>query len=250
MKTDELVQHLNDILDIENIPDESLNGLQVANSGQVATVALAVDASEGSIKQAAELGADLLLVHHGLFWGVPLALTGSHYNRIRTLMHYDLALYAVHLPLDSHPELGNNAQIGPLMNWPLHKEFGLYHGQNLGYEIHLRQPEPIENLVQTLGEKLQCTPKLWNFGKKEIGRIGYVSGGSMSNLEEAIQKRLDLFVTGEPKHTAYWTAKEAGINVLCAGHYATETLGVKAVGKYLEKQFGLKTVFIDLPTGL
>lgn len=249
MKTETLVKHLNEILQVDTIADSSLNGLQVDNSGEVNTVALAVDVSASSIDLAIDAGADMLLVHHGLFWGEALAVTGGHYNRLKKMLKNDLALYAVHLPLDSHPELGNNAQIASLMNWTLGEPFGIYHGMMLGFEIELQRADKLENIAKRLGERLSCKPIVWNFGPENIKRIAYVSGGSMGNLEEAIDKEFDLFITGEPKHTVYWTAQEAQINVICAGHYATETLGVKAVGDYLEKKMGLNTVFIDLPTG-
>ncbi|HDQ45648.1 MAG TPA: Nif3-like dinuclear metal center hexameric protein, partial [bacterium] len=239
MKTYELTQYLDDLLRVDEIKDISLNGMQVENSGTVRKVALAVDASLASIQAAAEEKADLLLVHHGLFWDRPLRVTGGHYRRIRALIENDIALYAAHLPLDMHPELGNNAQVGPLMGWKPVRPFGDYHGRMLGFEFEPETPRPLDAFVRALRKHLHCDPIVWDFGNETVRRIGYVSGGAVDLLDEAVQKGLDLYITGEPKHSAYWTAREARIHVVFAGHYVTEKPGVKAVGRHLEEQSGL-----------
>ena len=249
MKLNALVDYLNDLLKIHDIEDDSLNGLQVENSGEVGKVALSVDASLIAFQKAEEAGADLLLVHHGLFWGKPFTLTGPWYERIRALITADIALYAAHLPLDMHPEYGNNAQIQQILGWPVKGDFGEYHGSILGKEVRLEHPTHVEAVAEHVAHRLQCEPVVWRFGAATVRRIGYVSGGGLSMLEQAIDAGYDLYITGEPKHSAYWTAKEAGINVIFAGHYTTETLGVKALGAHLQEKFGLDTVFIDLPTG-
>lgn len=250
MQLSAFAEYLDHLLRVKEIPDSSLNGLQVGNSGDVERVALAVDASQASIQKAQDANCQLLLVHHGLFWGKPVALTGAFYQRIKLLMDADLALYATHLPLDLHPELGNNAQVQQKLNWPVVGDFGEYHGVTIGKKIEFTVPQPLENLVQTFEKGLACDSTLWQFGPPEVKTIGYVSGGALSMLEQAIECGYDLYVTGEPGHSYYWTAKEAGINVLFGGHYATETLGVQAVGQKIEQDLSLETVFIDLPTGL
>ncbi|NQT25260.1 Nif3-like dinuclear metal center hexameric protein [candidate division KSB1 bacterium] len=250
MKTDELVKYLDELLRTSEIQDDSVNGLQVANSGSVQKIALAVDVSEPAIQKASQLDAELLLVHHGLFWGKSEPIRGALYERIRGLIQNDIALYASHLPLDMHPELGNNAQAVSIMDWSVTDEFGDYHGQILGKEIHFKTPVSLQQIADDLSNKLNCSPVLWEFGKAEIQTAGYVSGGAISMLPEAIEKELDLYITGEPRHGSYWIAKEAGINVLFAGHYATETLGVQALGVHLQKKFGLEVKMIELPTGL
>ena len=250
METHELVSHLVELLDIPNITDSSLNGLQIENQGEVRKIALAVDASLAAIEEAADREADMLLVHHGLFWGQAERIQGALYERVYACMQADMALFAAHLPLDLHAELGNNAQLAHLMDWPITDDFGVYHGVTLGKEVLLKKAKALDVIESDLTELLDYEPLVWNFGPKEIQRIGIVSGGGLSMLDEAIEKELDLFITGEPKHEAYWKAEEAGINVAFCGHYATETLGVKAVGDYLEKTFGLETVFLDFPTGL
>ncbi|MBN2029426.1 Nif3-like dinuclear metal center hexameric protein [bacterium] len=249
MKTIKLVEYLDDLLKINDVEDDSLNGLQVENSGVVKKVALAVDGSFEAIQKAKDTGADLLFVHHGLLWGKPVSLSGFLYRRIKLLIESDMALYAVHLPLDLHPTLGNNAQICKVMEWPVVKDFGAYHGSVIGKEVHFQKPIPLSRLVDQFQKGLGCEPTLWDFGPDKIVRLGCVSGGAISFLDQAIRLQFDAYITGEPKHEWYWTAKEAAINVLFGGHYATETLGVQAVGEMIQEAFDLETVFIDLPTG-
>ena len=249
MKLDQLVNFLNETLRVKEISDDSLNGLQVENSGTVNKVALTVDVSLAAIEKAKIAQADLLLVHHGLFWGKPVPLTGVMYPRIQKLIQSDMALYAVHLPLDLHAEFGNNAQVQNVLDWPVTGEFGEYHGTIIGREIRFEKAKPRDEIVQTIREKLKCDPVVWAFGPEQIQYVGYVSGGAVEMLEQAIATGMDTYITGEPKHSFYWTAKEASVNVIFAGHYATETLGVKAVGHLIHEKFGLETVFIDLPTG-
>ena len=250
MKTIDLIKYLDELLRTTEIEDDSLNGLQVENSGTVQKVALAVDVSEPAIQKAAEIHADMLLVHHGLFWGKSEAITGGLYKRIHGLIQNNIALYASHLPLDMHPDFGNNAQMVSLMDWKVSSDFGLYHGYVLGKEIRFEQGIPVQKIVDDLSDKLNCETSVWAFGNDNVRTAAYVSGGAISMLPEAIEKGLDLYITGEPRHGSYWLAKEAGINVIFAGHYATETLGVKALGEHLKKQFGLDVEMIDFPTGL
>lgn len=250
MQTQHLVTYLNDLFEISEIEDTSLNGLQVANRGEVTKVALAVDASLGAFQKAIRVNADFLLVHHGLFWAKPFPITGTLYQRIRLLLESDIALYAVHLPLDLHPDLGNNAQIEKVLGWPIEGEFGEYHGNTIGREVRFKEPRTLESITNDLNKNLKSQLQVWDFGPKNVQRLAYVSGGGIDLLHQAIDAGMDAFITGEPKHSLYWIAKEAGINVILSGHYATETLGVKAVGKAIQEKFNLETVFIDLPTGL
>jgi dinuclear metal center YbgI/SA1388 family protein len=250
MKLTALVEYLDKLLRISDIEDESLNGLQVENTGTVNKIALAVDGSAEAFEKAKDIGADFIFVHHGLFWSKPFPLRGPMYRRIRSLVNSNIALYAVHLPLDLHSEFGNNAQVQKVLGWPITGDFGEYHGEIIGKEICFKKPVPLSNLVSDMESKLGCEVRVWDFGKKNVSRLGYVSGGGLGLLDQAVKAGFDVFVTGEPRHGSYWIAKEAGINVIFGGHYATETLGVKAVGDHINKQFGLETVFIDLPTGL
>jgi dinuclear metal center YbgI/SA1388 family protein len=249
MKSKELSQYLNDLLDVFKIQDASLNGLQVENQRDVRKIGFAVDISQAVLEKACDLNVDFLLVHHGLFWGNAEAVTGRLYQRIRILIQNDIALYAVHLPLDVHPRFGNNAQIQQALGWPVKDDFGQFQNMPLGKEIRFKQPKLLSEVMDDLQRGLGCEPEVWNFGSASVQRLGFISGGGVGFLDQAVNAGLDTLVTGEPRHSAYWEAKEAEINVIFAGHYATETLGVRAVGEHLQKKFSIETVFIDLPTG-
>jgi dinuclear metal center YbgI/SA1388 family protein len=246
---EELAGYLDDYLKIAEVKDDSLNGLQVANSGTVHKAGLAVDASLKTFQKCRQENVDFLFVHHGLFWGKPVSLKGAFYKRIRELIEADIALYAAHLPLDMHPEVGNNAQIQKILDWPVRGDFGEYHGIVIGKWVEFPKKKPLRILRDQIREKMGCEPLVWDFGPPEIRRLGYISGGGLSMIEQAIDRKFDAFITGEPGHSAYWLAKEANINVIFAGHYCTETLGVKAIGRVLNEKWGLETVFLDLPTG-
>jgi dinuclear metal center YbgI/SA1388 family protein len=249
LTSERLARHLDEILRVDAIPDDSMNGLQVANSGKLTAVASAVDASAASIRKAAESKADFLIVHHGLFWGKPVPLTGPMRDRVRLLIESDIALYACHLPLDLHPELGNNIRLCREMGWNTSFEFGDYHGVTIGRGVVPRRPVPLEDLARRLQETTGAEPVVWRFGPSRAKRIAVISGGAMSMLEQVASSGFDTFLTGEFRHSSYWFAKEAGINVVFGGHYATETFGVRALGERIRSNFGLETGFLDLPTG-
>ncbi len=241
---------LNETFRVDRIEDASLNGLQVENTGPVRKVALTVDASLDFFRVAFKTKAQMLIVHHGLFWEKPFRMTGMMYERCRFLIAHNMALYAVHLPLDVHPQLSHNAQAIARMGWSTIGDFGLLGGWPAGKEIMLDEPVRIETLIAQIERTLQCRVQAWRFGPPEIRRVGYVSGGGISLLPEAIEKHMDVFITGEPKHSFYWMAKEAGIHVLFAGHYAMEKVGLSGVASLLETQCGVLTEIVDLPTGL
>lgn len=249
MTTHELERWLNGLLRVREIPDDSLNGLQVANSGKTTKIALAVNVSETSIREAADADADFLLVHHGLFWGKPSPLVGPIYGRIRLLMEYDIALYASHLPLDLHPELGNNARLCEKMGWSSDTDFGDYHGVIIGKGVSLSSPLPLESLAGSLKSLLRTDPVIWRFGPDMVKRVAVISGGALGMIDQAANEGYDAYITGESGHSHYWFAKEACVNVIFGGHYATETWGVKALGEKISKELGLEAVFLDLPTG-
>lgn len=247
MKVKEVAEYIDELLNIRMIDDISMNGLQVGGNYEVRKVALAVDASLATFEKAKD--ADLLIVHHGLYWGKPVPLVDSMFDRIKFLIENEIALYAAHLPLDLHPELGNNAQGLKLLGLEPSTEFGNYHGVNIGFEFELPEPMEISEFKKIVDDRLDTNSILWDFGPSRIKRGAYVSGDAISLLPEAIEKKLDIFITGEPRHSSYWAAYESGINVLFGGHYKTETLGVKALGTHLEERFELETFFIDIPTG-
>jgi dinuclear metal center YbgI/SA1388 family protein len=251
MERDAVVDYLDGYLRVEEIEDQSQNGLQVEGPDEVTLVAFAVDGCQASFERAVAAGAQLLVVHHGLFWSDPLRLVGPHIDRVRTLIEGRCGLYAVHLPLDMHPEVGNNAEMVRLLGVKERKPFGEYHGLKMGFAGRLDRPLDIQTLIGRLVEALGRPPiRVLDHGPQEIESVGCVSGGAASMMDQAAEAGLDAYVTGETSHAFFHQAIERELNVLFAGHYATETLGVKALARHLEDQFDLDTVFFDIPTGM
>lgn len=250
MDRDELVRYLDGYLKIGEIADDSRNGLQVEGRPEVRQVALAVDACLAAFRKAVEVGADLLIVHHGLFWQSYHPLTGALLRRIRTLLEGGVSLYAAHLPQDAHPEVGNNACLARLLELEVVGPFWVYHGLSIGLEAHPAEPLPAPELARRLQERLGTLVTLQAYGPPLVRRVGIVSGGGAELVHQAAEAGLNLFLTGERSHTFYHEAEERGLHVLYAGHYATETLGLQALGRHLTERFGLPTTFLDLPTGL
>ena len=250
MNRDELVAFLDEYLQISAYPDKSSNGLQVEGKEEVERVAFAVDTTLKTIERAAKAKADMLIVHHGMIWGGLGYITGMHYKRLRALMENGLNLYAAHLPLDVHPEVGNNVELLRLLGLEPKGPFGEYRGLSIGYWGEFEEPQPIEKVAQIIAEKLDATVKTYEFGKREIKTVGAVSGAGAFALEEAWKKGIDLLITGEFGHADYLTAIDLPQSVLVAGHYKTETLGVRALMGLLKERFGLDVFFIDEPTGL
>ncbi|MDX9897547.1 MAG: Nif3-like dinuclear metal center hexameric protein [Spirochaetia bacterium] len=231
--------------------DDSLNGLQVGRSKEPMTkIAFAVDACSESIIRAREAGAQALFVHHGLFWGKPVAIRGNMRARIAELIGADMALYACHLPLDAHPELGNNAVLSKMLGLNAVEPFGDYHGIKIGFRGRLDVSISIEEAVRRVLPAGDRPRTLLPFGTKQISSVAVVSGGAAFESLQAIAEGIDLFVTGEPSHSIYHETLEAGLNFIAAGHYLTEVHGVKAVAEAVSRELGLETVFIDVPTGL
>jgi dinuclear metal center YbgI/SA1388 family protein len=192
----------------------------------------------------------MLFVHHGLFWGSSVALTDRLYQRIRYLIENDLALYAVHLPLDAHPELGNNAGIARRLHLESVQPFGEYQGVKIGFKGILSENLNLEQIeAKLLGRPGAGLGKL-PFGPERIATVGIVSGGDARAVHQAISEDLDLFITGDASHEIYHDAMEAGISVLFGGHYRTEVWGISEVARYLREQKNLETQLIDVPTGL
>lgn len=245
-----LTAYLDDYLRVADVPDDprALNGLQVENDGDVTLILAAVDACQATIDTAAERGADLLLVHHGLFWGGPERVTGRHGRRLRTLVHHGIALYAAHIPLDVHPQVGNNAVLARELGVQDLEPFGDYQGAMIGVvgRLEITRDELAARLHKTLGAAPHVVPA----GPERTSRVGVITGGGGSMIRDALAAGADSFVTGEGAHHTFFDAEEGGINVLYGGHYATETVGVKALARHLELQFGLGWEFVDHPTGL
>ena len=250
MRLDELAGYLDVYLRVREVPDSrlALNGLQVENGGEVTRVAVAVDASEAAIREAVARGCDLLLVHHGLFWDGHQPLTGRRYRKVKRLLDAGVAVYSAHIPLDVHPEVGNNVVLARELGIRVEGRFGDYEGVELGVwgELELKR----EALAARLDEVLGGRVKMMAGGPERVRRVGVITGQGGSMIGAAIEAGLDAYVTGEGAHHTYFDAMEGGINVYYGGHYATEVWGVRALAAHLEKRFGLPWEFLDLPTGL
>lgn len=246
-----VIRYLDSLLQPHTYQDSAVNGLQVESSGSdVRKVALAVDSGETVVQRAVEASADLLVVHHGLFWGQVLPIAGPLGSKIRTLMARRCSLYASHLPLDAHLEVGNNAELARFMGLSKIEPAFEHRGQMVGV-IAQCAPTPLQKFVDRSLEMPGARPALvLPFGKQKIERVGIVTGSGSFALEEAAKRELDLFYTGEPKQDNFHTAKDLHLSVIYGGHYATETFGVLALGARLQKDLDLETVFIDEPTGI
>ncbi len=250
MRRSELVEYLDKFFAINTFSgDPAQNGLQVEGGDEVSHIASAVDACRDSFAAAAKLPAQLLLVHHGLFWQHNLLITGVHKQRIAALLRHDISLYALHLPLDAHAELGNNSQLAKLLQLDIVQPFGNYHNYEIGIEATAPRPIVRETFMRRVGAALHTSAHLLPFGPAKVQRIAIVSGGGGFEIARAARQGFDLLLTGEVEHSHFYGAQEHKINVIYAGHYATETVGVKALGEHLHQMFGLPHTFLDLPTG-
>jgi dinuclear metal center YbgI/SA1388 family protein len=250
VKRDDLTKWLDNYLALGDFQDASLNGLQVEGADEVGKVAFAVDSSLSTLEQAAQTGADMLIVHHGLFWGKPLAITGMHKNRVKYLLENNISLYAAHLPLDAHKEVGNNWGLARILGMTELQDFALHGGKPIGVKGVFPNPITLRDLANTLEQELGESVLVHAGGKLEISTLGIVSGGASWDVVTAANEGLDAFLTGEPKHEVFYEAFERKINALYAGHYMTETVGVKLLEEKLKLEFNVATQFILLPTGL
>jgi dinuclear metal center YbgI/SA1388 family protein len=258
----EIVSYLDEYLRVRAVPDErnAVNGLQVENRGLVGGIVAAVDASQttinGVIAEAPDQGAapPLLLVHHGLFWDGNVPLSGRRYRRVAALLEHDVAVYSAHIPLDLHPVVGNNVVLAERLGLAVEGWFGDYKGVPIGVWGHA--PPRLatrEALVAEVNHALGTTSagaRLIAGGPERAGRIGIITGGAGGMIGAARHAGLDTYITGEGAHHTYFDAIELGLNVIFAGHYATETLGVQALASHLAERFELEWVFHDHPTGL
>ena len=250
MKLYEIVEFLDDLLKIEEWQDKSNNGLQVEGKEEVKKVAFAVDACMEVFEKAKEIGADMIVVHHGLIWGGIDYVKGLIKRRLEFLLKNGISLYAVHLPLDAHPSVGNNVQILKAMGLEPIESFGVYQGKEIGYIGVYDESKPLDDVLDLIREKVNQTLVVLDFGSEDVKRVGVVSGRGGFALVEAVERNVDLFITGEQDHSIYHLAKECGVNVVFAGHYATETFGVKALMRVVGGEFDIDVEFIDIPTGL
>lgn len=248
----EVIEYLDEYLDIDEIPDAdvALNGLQVENSGTVGGFVTAVDASQQTIDRVvAECDrGTMLVVHHGLFWDGHQPMTDRRYRRVKALLDHDIALYSAHIPLDAHASVGNNAVLARMLGILDPVPFDLYRGMPFGAAGHLIMSRDAlaARLTELLGDRVHLIPG----GPETTTRVGIMTGGAGGSIKAAAEAGLDTFISGEGAHHTTFDALELGVNVLYAGHYATETVGVKALGEHLAEHFGLRVAFHDHPTGM
>jgi dinuclear metal center YbgI/SA1388 family protein len=241
------------ILDIEGFAaiDSSMNGLQADNDGsEIKKIVFAVDATLESFKQCAAVGGDMLFVHHGLFWGEPLALRGAHRGRLKFLLDHNIALYAVHLPLDNDKKLGNNAALADLLGIENPEPFGLYHGRKIGCKGKLKKSLTVDEAVKAVSFMGRPPLGVYPFGRERNENCAVISGGAPHEALQAIEEGADLYVTGEMSHIIYHEALEAHLNIIAGGHYSTEVWGVRRVMEECASRFNIDVEFADVPTGL
>ena len=247
MKLRRIVDVLDKELAIGKFDDSSNNGLQVENTGQVRKVCCGVDASLEFFEAAHGRGADLLVCHHGISWGDSLKhITELNYRRLAFLVRHDMALYAAHLPLDAHPQLGNNIRICRALKLQRVKPFGMYRGQLIGFQGRLPTPMRYDRFKQLVTDVVGGELRSMDCGKKTVATVAVISGGAANEVMQAAQAGVDVYLSGEANLSAYSLAREYGINALFAGHYATEVFGVKAVAEFLGKKLGLDAEFVAL----
>jgi len=240
-------------LDIEGFAgkDNSMNGIQVDNDGgEIGKIAFGVDACLETFERAAELGVGMVFVHHGLFWGSPLQMAGNHRQRVKFLLDHNICLYAVHLPLDQHPKLGNNYGLAELLGLEGVEPFCEYHGLKIGYKGVFPQPLSIDQAAKKIAFSDRPPLGVYPFGKKENKTCAVISGGMAKGALQAIDQGVDLYVTGEMSHEIYHECLEGKLNMIAGGHYSTEVWGVCAVMRHCAGELQIDTVFIDNPTGL
>lgn len=247
---DDVVAFLELELKTSSIPDYpgAMNGLQLANAGRIGRVVAAVDASLSVIQAAAEGGPGLLIVHHGMFWQGAQPVTGAFYRKLKLAMDAGLAIYSSHLPLDVHPQLGNNVQLAKAIGVEDLEPFCDQKGLSLGLRGSWNGSREalLQVLESTLGGRVHYCPG----GPPMIKRVGIVTGGAGGEVAKAAAAGVDSFITGEGPHWSFSLAEELGINLFYGGHYATETFGVRALAERVAKNQGIPWSFIDHPTGL
>ena len=247
---DDIVSFLDTELRIKEVPDYpgAMNGLQMEGRQAVKRVAVAVDASLPVVRKAIESGANLLIVHHGMFWNGARMVTGATYEKFKIAMEAGLAIYSAHIPLDIHPVVGNNARLASALELQGAEPFFEWKGILLG--IRGRFEGSLNQLVRRVGEVLGEDPHVCSAGSGEAGVVGVITGGAGSEVVAVRESGIDSFLTGEGPHWSYTEAEELGMNMIYGGHYLTETGGVKAIADVLSEKFGLEAGFIDHPTGI
>ena len=244
----DVISYLDELLAIEDFHDYGPNGLQVPGTAEVSRVATGVSANLELFEQASTLGAQLVVAHHGLFWDFhPRSVTPAMRQRLRVLFDADMSLAAYHLPLDGHPEVGNNALICEALGLERAEPFGEHRGQTVGFVGRSEEGIAFDDLRGRCSRAFGQDPFTWDTGPDIVHSVGVVSGAAASSFGEAIAKGLDAFLTGEPAEHVMADARESGTHFIAGGHYATETLGVRRLGELLGERFGLEHHFVEVP---
>jgi dinuclear metal center YbgI/SA1388 family protein len=245
-----LVEHLDAYLRIGEIADYGPQGLQVEGREDVRKVVASVDAGLPCVEAALDLGADMLLVHHGIFWGPARRISGGYGRLVRRIVESGLNLYAAHLPLDAHPEVGNNAELCRILGLQPLRWWGMAKGTPIGALADAPAGTTLASLVDRFTAALGAPLMVLDHGPREIRKVAVMSGGGARYIAEAAELACDLYLTGETSQSEYYEALNAGIHVVYGGHYLTETVGLRALGREIEAKFDLEFEFVDLPTGV
>ncbi|MCX7647430.1 MAG: Nif3-like dinuclear metal center hexameric protein [Elusimicrobiales bacterium] len=242
---DKITRFINEYLKIRDFADSSFNGLQVEGKNEIKKILFAVSYSKIIGDYAAKHNFDMIIVHHGLFWGKEQPITGIFKKRIEPLIKNDINLLAYHLPLDAHPKIGNNISLIKLFPIKNITPFGDYKGKKIGFKAVFKKPVELREIIETIKKNISKNPLVLNFGEKKINSMAVISGGASSFLEQAINEKIDLYLTGEPSEYVFELAKESKKNFIAAGHYRTEVFGIKNLQNIIRKKFKPKTEFLD-----
>ncbi|WP_335901269.1 Nif3-like dinuclear metal center hexameric protein [Shewanella algae] len=247
MKREELRQYLGEFLQLDKFRDYAPNGLQVEGKAEIRKIVTGVTACQALIDRAVEAGADALLVHHGFFWkNEPEVLTGMKQCRIKSLLLNDINLFGYHLPLDAHPMLGNNAELGRVLG-VIEPEAVETVAQGLLWQGVLDSPMTAKDLSALLEQRLGQAPLHLDGGERNIQKLAWCTGGAQDYIDAAAALGVDAFISGEASERTFHSAVEQGIHYFGAGHHATERFGIKALGEHLAREFELEHEFIDIP---
>jgi dinuclear metal center YbgI/SA1388 family protein len=244
---DGLVAYMDALLRVADFEDGAWNGLQVEGAREVKKIAVAVDACDVVIERAVAAGCQLLITHHGMYWGKGFRITGAERSKVKALLDGELSLYAVHLPLDAHPEVGNNAELLRMLGAHDPQPFGYHRGTAVGWRGRFDRALTLTTVARRLERGLGTHTMRFVFGPEKVAEVGVISGAGGFGVLEAATSGLPLLVTGEWEYSKLHSARDHQVSVITAGHYKTETTGVQALARHLENHFKLPWQFIDFP---
>lgn len=247
MKRDKLLQEINEYLLSDQFSDLGPNGLQVEGREDIQKVVTGVSASVELFEEAIKQQADAIIVHHGIIWNFERPLyRGGYRKRVKLLLDNDINLFAWHLPLDAHEEVGNNVQIARLLNLTGVEKFGDYKGSYIGYRGQLPAISA-RDIFDTIMNKINKSALIYPYGPDRVHTVGIISGGAQKEVTQAVNQHLDMYITGEVSEHILHYVKEEGIHFVAAGHHATERFGIQALGGYLKQRYGLDVQYVEVP---